>query len=146
MLDSSSNSGSNVLVELKILQRFFSCKDCLEDVFKDASESILDQKSLLCQHGSGLHPLTVARLKLLPNELFAIFSRILEKEYSMFVGDEISLATNQPIKINNLALKDDDIVCETCSTIHQLELRRKFARTEVSHFVNRVHVNSFSNT
>jgi hypothetical protein len=148
MSDSSHNISSNVLIELKVLQRFFSCKDGLEDLFKVESEkeSIPDRKSLLCQHGTGLHPSTVAKLKLLPNELNAVITRILEKEYSMFVGDEMPFASNQPIKISNLTLNDGNIVCKECSTTHQLELRRKFAITVVSQFRIGCFVDSFSNT
>jgi hypothetical protein len=49
----SSSSGSNMLVDSKVLKRFFSCVDGLDDIFKDASESILDNKSSLCQHRKG---------------------------------------------------------------------------------------------
>jgi len=43
----------NVLISTKVLQRFLSCTDGLEDIFKCVGDSILDNKSLLCQHGSG---------------------------------------------------------------------------------------------
>lgn len=33
--------------------RFFSCTDGLEDLFKGAEGSIIDNKSLLCEHGVG---------------------------------------------------------------------------------------------
>lgn len=48
------SSGDNgVLVNSNILNRFFSCTDNLEDLFRNTSDSIIDHKSLLCQHGSG---------------------------------------------------------------------------------------------
>jgi hypothetical protein len=138
LLYSSNSSGSNVLVELEVLQRFFSCKDCLEDMFKD--------ESLLCQHG-GVHPTSAAKLKLLPIDLYNIISRILDREHGMLVEDDLSTVTNHCIKSGRLALKQDDIVCQTCSTTHQLELGRKFVRMEVSLIASQTNISySFSST
>jgi hypothetical protein len=92
---------------------------------------MLKDKSLLCQHG-GVHPTTAAKLKLLPIDLYNIISRILDREHGMLIEDDLSTITNHCIKTDRLALKEDDIVCQTCSANHQLELRRKFARMEVS--------------
>jgi hypothetical protein len=43
-----------VLVDANVLRRMMSCTDGLLDIFQGATEhSILDTRSLLCEHGAG---------------------------------------------------------------------------------------------
>lgn len=81
----------------------------------------------------GVHPRTAAKLKLLSNKMYDIFSRILNKEYEMFTSDETPTDMIRAIKTCNLELKEGDamLVCEKCSMFHQLELKNKFELTEV---------------
>ena len=124
-----------VLFESSVLKRFFSCTDGLVDLFRSAADGApLDDKSLLCEH-RGVKPRTVSKLKLLSTEMYDILLRVLNAEYKMYVNDGRTPDMISSDIVCKLDLKaGKDMICESCSTSHQFDLREKFVMTEVSPF------------
>jgi hypothetical protein len=125
----ADQSGSDkVWVDATMLRRFFSCKDGLEDIFRNTvaanNEGVLEDCKLLCSHSTGLHPRAVRKGKLLSRELYAEIDKIMSEEFTQFTSDEGS-TNGAGTALKNHAVENSSFVCEPCGSQFQNEGRKK---------------------
>ncbi len=115
-------------VDGKILQRFVSCDDQLEDILGEAGDPILKHKEKMCCCSGyrGLHPREARQGKLLSKQSFDAYLSMLKIEKELLLRD----LDYDPNNINTalcdvVITKKKNLKCKKCAEDYQSELREK---------------------
>ena len=112
-----SNSSEPVWVSGNILFQFLSCLDGMDSLFR--SRPMLQNRELLCEHGSGgLHPRVARSGKLLPRKIYDAMVTLLRDEQSYFSdGTEAGKKGKKGLDTDAI----NDCVISPCSNLFCIE-------------------------
>jgi len=111
-----------VWVDARMLVRFMSCKDRLDEVLTgNDGNSLLGHRGYLCDHKTpGLHPRLARKGKLLPRSVYDAFVEILSAERHSLSGKESSVELNDCV-----ITPTDNLLCQECCSEYCRELSIK---------------------
>jgi hypothetical protein len=119
----STKVQDSVWVDARLLRRFLSCNDRLDDELgRSGGKSIIQHRHLLCSHANGgLNPRIARKGKFLPKAAYEAYaSRLLEEQDAVMGGldskREVSDCTIVPT---------ENLFCETCCEDYRLRLTEK---------------------
>ena len=124
-----SISNSAYWVDGKMLQRFLSCEDELQDILGEADDPILNHKVKIYDHlyDEGLHPRDARQGKLLNKKSFIAYLSLLKIEKELIFKDK---GVVDPKDVNTtycdiIISKNKNLKCNKCAKEYQAELREK---------------------
>ena len=123
----SNNAEKRVWVRSDYLRTFFSCDINNINTSLDTSPYVLEQKTLICRHGKGLHPCVAKNGKLITKSLF---EKIMELQSSLIKSMGIDKVTTHDCiicpqhDINITATTQQfNIKCQECSDEFQRTMK-----------------------
>ena len=121
-------SNYKVWVDGRLLRRFMSCSDTMDDILLAKDESILKHRHLLCKHGTGLHPVIAHQGKMLTIPEYTAYASLLCGERALRLRDDCEI--KQELVNDCMITTDSNLYCEQCVNEYRDTLHPKVMKIE----------------
>lgn len=124
----ASNLQPPVWVDGEIIRRFLSCDRSDLSAIIPPTGPVLQNKHLLCEHGTGLHPRVARKGKLLPRPLYDALVSLMLGERRLLNDDDQAESMEQLDEADAndcIITPDNHMYCEICAESYKADLRQK---------------------